>query len=205
MISWVREHPSGTKTPFSEDSCDPGGEPMTGSHVNAMSRSEGRQVEDLVRLHQGSVRGFLVYLGCPADRLDDIIQDVFLSFLSASFEDRGEAATRAFLRRIARNLFLKTMQRERRQMPVADPVGAEAAWVEFEEEDQGSGYLTALQECLAHLGGRPAEVLRLRYEESKRLTAVARTLELTESGVKSILVRTKRKLRECVERRLELG
>lgn len=172
--------------------------------VNPLSRSEGRAVEEFVRRHQGPVRGFLVYLGCPEDRLDDVVQDVFLSFLAARFEDRGEAATRAFLRRIARNLFLKTMQRERRQVQLADPVGAEGAWVAFEQEDQGQGYMAALEHCLRSIAGRPAEVLRLRFEESVRLSTVARRLGLTESGVKSILVRTKRRLRECIERRLAL-
>ncbi len=174
---------------------------MTGSPVNVTPRIRADQLEELVRRHQGSVRGFLVYLGCPADRLDDLVQDVFLSFLSAAFEDRGEAATRGFLRRIARNLFLKTMERERRHVLLADPAGAEAAFADFEGEDEGEGYLTALRDCLGQLSGRPAEVLRLRYQESVRLTRVAERLGLTESGVKSILVRTKRRLRDCIERR----
>jgi RNA polymerase sigma-70 factor (ECF subfamily) len=170
--------------------------------VKATSSKTAREVEELVHLHQGSVRGFLVYLGCPADRLDDLVQDVFLSFLSARFEDRGESSTRAFLRRIARNLFLKTMQRERRQTLLPDLVLAEGAWVEFEREDGGASSLSALRECLAGITGRAAEVLRLRYEESVRLAVVANRLGLTESGVKSILVRTKRKLRDCIKRRL---
>ncbi len=51
------------------------------------------------------------------------------------------------------------------------------------------------------MAGRAAEVLRLRYGESQRRAAIAGRLGLTESGVKSILVRTRAKLRDCVERR----
>ena len=167
-----------------------------------MSRESTEQVERFVKRHQGSVRGYLSYLGCSGDRLDDLVQDVFLSFLSSNFEDRGELATRAFLRRIARNLFLKGIERERRQMVQADPALAEGVWTRFEGEDAGSGYLSALRECLAGLRGRALEVLRLRYEESVQLAGVAQKLGLSESGVKSILVRTKRKLRDCIERRL---
>ena len=141
-------------------------------------------------------------MGCPRDRVDDLLQDVFLSFLSARFEDRGEASTRAFLRRIARNLFLKMMQRERRQIVQLDPVLAESAWAEFERDDGGAEHLAALRKCLGGIGDRATEVLRLRYEEGVRLTIVATRLGLTESGVKSILVRTKRKLRACLDRRL---
>lgn len=167
-----------------------------------MSDRSSLQVEQFVQRHQGSVRGFLVYMGCANDRLDDLVQDVFLSFLSSNFEDRGEPATRAFLRRIARNLFLKGLERERRQIVQADPEFAEGAWVRFEEQESGNGYLVALRECLQGLRGRALEVLRLRYEESVQLVGVAQQLGMSESGVKSILVRTKRKLRDCVERRL---
>jgi len=159
-------------------------------------------IEQFVHVHQSSVRGFLAYMGCSGDRLDDLVQDVFLSFLSSKFEDRGEAATRAFLRRIARNLFLKSIERERRQIVQADPELAEKAWESYESTDAGNGYLIALRECLVGLRGRALEVLRLRYEESIQLITVASRLGLSESGVKSILVRTKSRLRDCVERRL---
>ena len=78
---------------------------------------------------------------------------MFLSFLSAKFEARGEASTRAFLRRIARNLFLKSMQRDRRQIVMLDPAIAENAWVDFEREDGGTGYMLALKECLRGIRG----------------------------------------------------
>jgi RNA polymerase sigma-70 factor (ECF subfamily) len=170
--------------------------------VKVTSTKSDREIEELVQRHQGAVRGFLAFLGCRPDRIDDLLQDVFLSFLSAHFEDRGEASTRAFLRRIARNLFLKSIQRDRRQIVTLDPVAAESAWVEFEREDGGTGYLTALKRCLEGVRGRAAEVLKLRYDEGVRLTSVASRLGLTESGVKSILVRTKRRLRDCIQRRL---
>jgi RNA polymerase sigma-70 factor (ECF subfamily) len=167
-----------------------------------MAHQSASEIELFVQRHQGSVRGFLIYLGCAGDRLDDLMQDVFLSFLSANFEDRGELATRAFLRRIARNLFLKGIERERRQIVQSDSALAEVAWANFESGDGGNRYLVALRECLSGLRGRALEVLRLRYEESVQLVGVATRLGLSESGVKSILVRSKRKLRECVERRL---
>ena len=158
-------------------------------------------VEALVHRHQGAVRGFLRYLGCPRPLLDDLVQETFLSVLSSPFEDRGERSTAAFLRTVARNHFLKAMRKERRQPLVTDFAGAEGAWLEFQGEDGGHTYLAILRQCLASLQGRAAEVLRLRYGESLRRTAIADRCDLTESGVKSILVRARRKLRECVERR----
>jgi RNA polymerase sigma-70 factor (ECF subfamily) len=166
------------------------------------SRKSAEPVEELVRRHQGAVRGYLIVLGCPGRLLDDLIQDTFLSMLSSGFEDRGQASTAAFLRKVARHLFLKTMQRERRQLDHADLLGSEQAWSGFERDDGGERYLVALRECLARLRERTREVILMRYRDQLQQAAIASRLGLSASGVKSILVRTRRALRECVERRL---
>lgn len=152
--------------------------------------------------HQSSVRGFLSYLGCPRGMLDDLVQEVFLSFLSSSFQEIGEASTAAFLRKVARHQFLKAMQRERRSPILLDALGAEHAWARFEGEDGGGRYLTALRDCLARLPGKAAEAIGLRYRAGLSQAAVAARLSLSESGAKSLLVRSRRRLRDCVERRL---
>jgi RNA polymerase sigma-70 factor (ECF subfamily) len=171
--------------------------------VKAVSTQRARLVEELVHRHQDAVRGFLRYLGCPASLVDDLTQDAFLSFLSARFEDRGEAATAAYLRKIARNLFLKSLRKEGRAPQLEDLDGAERAWVRFEGDDGGDSYLDALRLCLDSVEGRAREVIVMRYRSNLRREAIAGRLEISESGVKSILVRTRKRLRECVERRLE--
>ncbi len=170
--------------------------------MKSVSRPRSRVVENLVSGHQASVRGFLVYLGCPSSQLDDLVQDVFLSVLSANFEDRGHASTAAFLRTVARNLFLKAMRREGRRPVIGDPALVEAAWVEFESDDHGQTYVDALRECLRAVGGRAQTVLELRYHSCLRRATIASRMKLSEAGVKSILVRTRKKLRSCIERRL---
>jgi RNA polymerase sigma-70 factor, ECF subfamily len=167
----------------------------------AIPTLDAHRIEQLVRKHQSHLRGFLTYLGCPRPMLDDLIQETFLSVLSSRFEERGEHSTAAFLRTVARNLFLKAMRRERRQPRSMDLAGVEKAWVEFQGEDRGNSYLTALRDCLRRVGGRPAKVLEMRYRGNMRRAAIASHLGLSESGIKSILVRTRRKLRECVERK----
>ena len=158
--------------------------------------------DEFVRRHQRSLRGFLAYLGCPASQLDDLVQDVFLVVLSSDFEDRGYPTTASYLRKVARSLFLKALRREHRQPLVADWAAAEKAWTEFEREDGGQGYLEALRECLRSLGERSARAIDLQYAQRKRQSAIAERLGISESGVKSILVRARKRLRECVERRL---
>lgn len=159
-------------------------------------------VEELVRRHQDGIRGFLLYQGCPPHLVEDLVQETFLAFLAARFEERSDPATAAFLRTVARHLFLKTMERERRAPSLMDEDAAEVAWVEFEGEDGGSSYLAAMRECLARLRGRAAEVVALRYRDGLRRTTIGERLGLTESGVKALLIRARAVLRECVERRL---
>lgn len=171
--------------------------------VKAISTQRGEAVEELVRRHQAPLRSFLIYLGCAGSLADDVVQDVFLSVLSAGFEDRGHASTSAYLRRVAKNKFLKAMQRARREPPMKDLDEAEDVWVELRGPERGGNrYLDALRECLAGVEDRARRVLGLRYTERLARTAIAEQLEMSESGVNSLLVRTRKKLRSCVERRL---
>jgi RNA polymerase sigma-70 factor (ECF subfamily) len=170
--------------------------------LKATSTQRAGEIEALVQRHQGSVRGFLVFLGCPRERIDDLVQDVFVSVLSAGFEHKGDASTTVFLRKVTRHLFLKTMQRERRMIAIPDLVLAERAWIGFERDDGGRGYLEALRACLERVHGRAARALDLRYRAGRPLEAIARELGVREAGVKSMLVRARRALRECIERRL---
>jgi len=170
--------------------------------VESLSAQRAELVEALVRGHQASVRGYLVVLGCPARLLDDLVQDVFLSVLRSTFEQRGPAETASYLRKVARHLFLKTVERERLQPVALDVELSDAAWDAFEGEDGGAGYLEALRHCLQRLRDRARGVIELRYRERLDRAAIGARLGLGEEGVKSLLARVKRSLRECVERRL---
>ena len=119
--------------------------------MESLSAHRAELVEALVRRHQAAVRGYLVVLGCPTRLLDDLVQDVFLSLLRSGFEERGAAETAGYLRKVARHLFLKSVQRERLQPVALDVELADAAWDAFEGQDGGEGYLDALRHCLRRL------------------------------------------------------
>ena len=163
----------------------------------------GPTAEEVILRHQGSIRGYLVYLGSPARLVDDLVQDTFVAALSSPFEDRGPDAMAGWLRTIARHLMLKALRRERRQPLMNDLDEADRAWVEFEGDDDGNGYLRALRDCLKGVGARASEVLSLRYRDRLRRAVIATRLELTEAGVNSILVRTRKRLRLCVETKVD--
>lgn len=162
-----------------------------------------RAVEDLVRYNERAIRGYLAVLDCPEHLLDDIVQDTFLAVLGSRFEHRRPESTRAFLRKAARHLLLKALQRERREVRLEDLDGAERAWDEFDDDEDGEDYLDALKACLRRLKERVRKVLVLRYRERLTRKDIAARLDLSASAVNAILVRSRRKLRECVERSLD--
>ena len=160
-------------------------------------------VERLVLVHQGAVRSYLRFLGCPSSSLDDLVQETFLTLLSADFEVHGEAAAGRYLRTIARHLFLKSLRRlDRTPLPL-DMDAAEGVWARRYGTTGGSHYMDALRTCLESISGRAKRALEMRYTTGLGRAAMAKKLELTESGVHSILVRVRRKLRQCVEERIE--
>ena len=172
------------------------------SPVKVVSSPTRQAAQELVHAHQSSIRGFLIFLGCPSTLVDDVVQDVFLSVLSSSFQYRSRHEAAAYLRKAARHLLLKTLRREERHPVLLDFAVADPAWEEYEGDDAGESYVRALRECLRGLTDRAREVLRLRYQASLKQAAIAVQLNLSEAGVKSVLVRSRKKLRVCVERRL---
>ncbi len=171
--------------------------------AEAVPRWDEEAVERLVVTHQGAVRSYLRYLGCPGALLDDLVQETFLTLLSAQFEVRGEAAAARYLRTIARHLFLKSLRRLDQSPPPLDMEAAENVWARHQGDGGGSRYMDALRSCLDSITGRAKKALEMRYTAGLGRAAMADQLDLTESGVHSILVRVRRKLRQCVEERLE--
>lgn len=172
------------------------------AHDMAVSRVDTEHLEALVRRHQETVRGFLRFMGCPPRLVDDLVQEVFLSVLASPFEDRAPEQTAAYLRKVARHLLARALRREARQPLALDVDDAEATWTRFEGDDGGRGYLDALRECVQRLVGTAAEVVRLRYHDALALADIGARLRLSDAGVKSVLLRTRARLRECVERKL---
>ena len=156
----------------------------------------------LVRQHQEGVGAYLVSLGCARSRADDLVQETFLAFLASGFQDQGPGSAFAFLRRVARNLFLTSLRRPKQLRVEMDLEAVEAAWSEFDPGDEGADYLAALRDCLEQMTPRTREVFRLRYEEELTRAVIASRSGLGESGVHAALHRGRKSLRDCIERRL---
>ena len=162
----------------------------------------------LVRTHQAGVWRYLRFLGCDESQADDLTQETFLSVFRQPFEDRGSSATAAYLRTVAKHLFLMFLRKAQRQPTLAqqpwdDLELADQVFAQFAQTDGGNQWLEALSGCVESLDGRARQAIDLRYQADASRSAMAAALELTEDGVKTLLRRTREVLRRCVERKLE--
>lgn len=158
---------------------------------------------DLVRAHQAGVWRYLRLLGAPAALADDLTQETFLSVLQRPFEDRGPAAAAAYLRLVARHLFLKDRRAAVLRPQPMELAELDAAFARLCGADGGDGYLAQLGQCLERLAERSREALTLHYRERLGRTAIGARLGLGEDGVKSLLRRARAALRDCIETELE--
>ena len=158
----------------------------------------------LVREHQAGVWRYLRFLGADPTEVDDLVQETFLALMRAkNFSYQGTVATSAYLRQVARNQLLQRRRKQGREVNTVELTAAESVWSEVAAEDGLEQYIHVLRECIEQLSGRPQQAVQLQYQEGLGRAEVAAKLGISPDGVKTMLRRTRRKLRECVERKAE--
>ncbi len=157
---------------------------------------------EIIREHQLGVWRYLRFLGASEALADDLTQEVFVAVLSRPFEYESRSRTSALLRTIARNQFVNTLRRGKREVSLEELQTREEMWVEIEGDDEGAAHREALDRCLDKLPERPRQVLSVYYGNDYSRAEAADTLGMTEEALKKFLWRVRETLRECVERSL---
>jgi RNA polymerase sigma-70 factor (ECF subfamily) len=170
--------------------------------VHLAAETQGFDLLALVGAHQEEVWRYLRYLGCDPAGADELTQDTFLAVHARPFEIRSPAMTRSYLRKVARNLFLKEKRRILQRPRFVNLDEADRCWEQTGAEEAGGDYREALRSCMAELGERPRQVLQLAYGEGLPRREVAKRLAMRDQGVKTLLRRVKDRLKECIDRRL---
>jgi RNA polymerase sigma-70 factor (ECF subfamily) len=148
------------------------------------------------------LRRYLYVLGAPVDRIDDLLQEVFVLVLRRGLEDRGAGPVGAFLRGVARNLLLRERRSvaARREVELADEV-----WRKQCEPDDGAARLVALRRCVDALPLRSRALLARCYGDGAGRGELGAEFGLAVDGVKTALRRLRAALRACIGRRLRGG
>lgn len=167
-----------------------------------------QELASIVAEHQAEVLRYLWYLGADRSTSEDLAQEVFLAaYRAVRFPDLDEPhACRSWLRRTARNLFLKhcrQLRTRREQVDSAYLEQAEAVWVEeFVRDGDGYDAIEALRRCLDGLPDRQRRLLDLHYGDGLTRQQLAERLSQSVDGVKTALRRVRLELAGCVQRRL---
>jgi RNA polymerase sigma-70 factor (ECF subfamily) len=170
-----------------------------------MPETPGFNPTRLIEEHQAGVWRYLRALGCEASQAEDLTQEVFIAVLQRPFQDYNSAATAAYLRRTAYNMFISDQRRNGRMIAVEELEVVDTRWVELAGSDNGDGLLESLRDCLQGLSARARRALELRFHERETRATIADALEITEHGAKNLMQRAKKQLRECIENKMASG
>jgi RNA polymerase sigma-70 factor (ECF subfamily) len=142
-------------------------------------------------------------LGCDAAQAEDLTQETFLAALQRPFQDINAAATSAYLRKIAFNLYISYRRRSGKVTAVENVEELDRTWSHWAGEDDGEVALDLLRDCLQGLTERARRSLELRFREQKSRNEIAKFLEITPDGAKNLMQRAKQQLRECIESKIK--
>jgi RNA polymerase sigma-70 factor (ECF subfamily) len=161
-------------------------------------------IEGLVRAHWAELRAMLTVLTGNLATAEDLAQEVFALAVRRGLEPGSGA--RQWLRKAARYLALNERRRRRpaamapdevARLAESDPASPPEREPAFEET------LAALRKCVEELQPSDRELLAARYERSVPLERVAADSAQSVGYVKQRLFRLRRRLGECVKRRLD--
>jgi RNA polymerase sigma-70 factor, ECF subfamily len=162
----------------------------------------------IVRVNQAGIYRYLRYLGADRPTAEDLVQETFLAAFKSRTAEQDLLSPSAWLRGIARNLFLQHCRRARRSPAVVGGEHlerAETTWRKvFLRDGDGFDYLEALRGCLQDLPPKQRGALDMRYRDKKSRGEMAQFLGISEDGIKSLLRRLRAALADCVEKRLAL-
>jgi RNA polymerase sigma-70 factor (ECF subfamily) len=156
---------------------------------------------ELVRLHQGSVYGFLRSRLLQASDADDLMQETFLRAYTGRARFDSSGLVGPWLIGIARNVLREHARKGKRRR--------EVAWtelcIELEElieQDDGvyDDMLKHLPGCLDALGPSARQAIDLRYACKLRLAEIGNRLRRSEGAAKLLMFRARQALKNCLER-----
>ena len=158
---------------------------------------------ELIDRHQAGIWRYLRALGCEPELADDLTQETFLAVLRKPFDDYNAAASAAYLRRVAYNLFMSARRRAGRVTHVENIEQFDNAWEDWAGVEDGEELLRILRECLERLTERARWALAMRFQDRLPRVEIAAALDITEHGAKNLMQRAKKQLRVCIESKVE--
>lgn len=187
--------------------CDPEDFSSGSERSGCASNPSGRaaDVETLFIQNLPALRGHVLALLPDFSRVDDIVQETFLTARRRAADFRSDGNFLAWICGIARYKILEQRRQESRAgIPLSDEVIDSLCAVE-PEIDTWETELCYLRECLELLPAQLRQLIVLRYQQAHKPTEVARRIGWSTGSVYVALSRARGALRDCVARKMAIS
>lgn len=150
-----------------------------------------------------AVRGFVVALMPDFSRVDDVVQETFLTITAKADDFVDGSNFRSWAFSIARFKVLEAARRPGGSEVALDAEVIDALCATNAEEWEPEEHLRALAKCMEELAPQARRAVALRYEQAHRPPEIAQRMGWTVNAVNVALARARAALRDCVERQLK--
>ena len=163
----------------------------------ATTRPGGRPIDfgELVDTHQSEILRYLRRLTGDAATAEDLFQETFLRAFGGSARLRPGSNARAWLYRIATNLFLSHRRARGRRMHVALPPDLPSDGPSPSAAQDTRVALAAIRAAVGHLPGRQRAAFIQRHLQGRSYREVAAALGCTAATARAHVYQAMRRLR----------
>ena len=166
-----------------------------------MNKKRRESLDELYRTYAEQLYYFLLKLSGSPTAAEDLVQETFVRATISLHQVEGSSA-RAWLYKVARNVYLDEWRRRKRwswvpffqDTEMISPYGVPEEEMDRVEESQ------MLAELLYRLPENYRAIIHLREIEEMSYEEIAATLDITESQVKVTLHRARKKLQQLGEK-----
>ena len=152
------------------------------------------------------LRGFIAALAYDPHIVDDILNEVFIKTMDRYNDFKPGSDFGAWVRTLA---WYRVKEMARTESSPHMLIPAETleslAGAYEEDEDRWDRKRSALKRCIEKLGKKMRRMMELRYGQGLSLDKVSEAMKWTKNAIKVALARTKKALRECVEKAESIG
>ncbi len=172
------------------------------------SKSKTTQVQLAFIKHTSRLRGFILALLPDFTMAEDVLQEVFLVVTRKAEQYQEGTNFFAWICEIARRKILEYRRREQKAAgvmlspEVLEAVCEAAPDEEEEQADVPEDRLQALANCVDELAPKTRQIVKMRYRGGCRPAEIARRMSWKPQAVYVALSRTRKSLRNCVERKV---
>ncbi|GAA5495095.1 RNA polymerase sigma-70 factor, ECF subfamily [Rubritalea squalenifaciens DSM 18772] len=175
-----------------------------------MSSPENQITSDFIRLitdHQNALRGLIVAMLPGSQDINDILQDTNVILWEKRQSYKAGSDFKAWAYAIARIKVMQHWDQRKRLGKILlneEIVNAAAEMRSTEPSGADEIKLNALRKCLSALTAQEQDLINARYTSHGGLTNYAERTQKSAESLRAILYRTRKKLRKCIDKRLDM-